>query len=468
MWGVAYEHAETASALTVTAIEAGTTCTQGTCTTRIAPSGAVEHWEVPAGVSRATVVVSRAGGGAGATELFPGNGGVGGKVRASVPVEAGTALALVIGEAGVGPAVQNVETAGGYGGGGNGGPGNFTQGGGGTGGSGGGGSFVFAPDGALLLAAGGGGGAGNFADGGAGGQAGGQGGTNGVAGGLGATVGGSGAGSAGGQAGSGPTLTSAVEGVGGSGAGNAGAETRGGGGGGGGYYGGGGGGTGVGEWSGSGGGGGGADFGAGSATNVIYEDGLGGLGGEGGPDAAVSGEIEIVYALPAEEPAGEEPAVEAAPHDPSQHESPVSKETPRQESLPAQTPSTTPVAQAPASARLTLLTHRAQGVINSHALTIAAGCGAVGCTLKATGVLHVPGLGRMPKLRSAATPVSAASMGHASLAVPKALRWRLRHYLLHHRAAKAQITIIVTGTFDGGSSETTTETLPIWVLPGLR
>jgi hypothetical protein len=179
-FGFKYEVGEAPQPIEVNALPGGISCTAATCTARLTPTGAIQKWEVPAGVSEATFVLRGAGGGPGeSSEASRDEGGSGGKVTASLPVTEGTVLDLVIGEPGIEATNSGSEVPGGYGGGGSGGA--DTERGGASGG---GGSFVFAPTGAPLLAAGGGGGAGNLAPGGNGGQVGGDGAENGIPGGT--------------------------------------------------------------------------------------------------------------------------------------------------------------------------------------------------------------------------------------------------------------------------------------------
>jgi hypothetical protein len=430
-----YELAEPPNHLEVNAVAPGTICSGAACAERLTATGAIETWTVPAGVSRATFILRGAGGGGGEmTDPYGGLGGAGGKVTATMPVTAGTSLTLVIGEPGLQNSNDGSEVPGGYGGGGNGGAGASLG-----GGSGGGGSFVFAPDGALMLAAGGGGGAGNLAAGGEGGRSGGDGEANGVPGGTGASPSGPGQGGVGGQNGLGPTTSTAIEGSGGRGA-NATGGARSGGGGGGGYYGGGGGAS---ESEGAvSGGGGGSDYVAPSATDVIYENGAGGPGGNDNSDPGQAGEVEILYTRAVET---------SAPSGPSSTE-PESAHP------------------LPAHSHLTVYTHGGQGVINSHALTVKASCGPVACTIRASATLEVAGLGRLPVLMSLPTPIAASRLGRASVPVPKALRRKLRHYLLHHRDVRVEVQLTVTATTSSSDSapETLAETLPMWTLPGFR
>jgi hypothetical protein len=443
-FGFKYEVGEAPQPIEVNAVPPGTSCAAATCTARLAPTGAIQKWQVPAGVSEATFVLRGAGGGPGETsEASQDEGGNGGEVTASLTVTEGTALDLVIGEPGIPGTNSGSEVPGGYGGGGNGGA--DTERGGASGG---GGSFVFGPAGTLLLAAGGGGGAGNLASGGNGGQTGGAGASNGLPGGTGASVTAPGLGSVGGQDGFGPTQTTAIEGRGGGG-GPAVPFARSGGGGGGGYYGGGGGGTET--WGAVSGGGGGSDYVSPSARAVGYDDGAGGAGGEDTADPAQPGEIEIVYAKPPEAPV-EAPATAAQPSAASADPPPEAHHGER------------------LSPHLTVYTHGGQGVINAHVLTIKASCGGVACSVQARATLRVRGLSHLPTLLSPATTIAAFSVGRASVPVPRALRRRLRHYLLHHRGAHVRIELTVRATASSGASsrETLAETLPMWTLPGLR
>jgi hypothetical protein len=433
-----YELAEAPRPLDVNAVTSGTSCSEGSCTDRVIATGSLQTWTAPAGVSQATFVLRGAGGGGGnISDPYQGEGGGGGKVTATLDLTEGATLALVVGGPGVPATNDGIEVPGGFGGGGNAGAG-ITWG----GGSGGGGSFVFAPGGSLLLAAGGGGGAANLASGGDGGQTGGTGQSNGLAGGTGATATEPGLAGPQGQNGKGPTVTTTIEGRGGTGANQPGGG-RSGGGGGGGYYGGGGGGGNGGPVSA---GGGGSDYVGPLASAVDYEDGAGGVGGEDTSDAAQPGEIEIIYAQPTQAP--------AAPT--TQKTAPAG--SPQVQTMPAR------------SLHLTLYSHGGQGIINSHALTIKAGCADVSCTARATVTLHVTGMSRLGVLLGPPTPIAASSVGRLPVPVPKALRRRLRHYLLRHRGARVGIQLTVTASASSGyaSSETLAETLPMWTLPGLR
>jgi hypothetical protein len=432
-----YELAEAPRPLEVTAVTSGTTCSEGSCADRVTATGSTQTWSVPTGVSQAIFVLRGAGGGGGdMSDPYQGEGGSGGKLTATLPVSAGATLALVVGGPGVPATNDGIEVPGGFGGGGNAGAG-ITWG----GGSGGGGSFLFAADGSLLLAAGGGGGAANLAAGGNGGQTGGAGQENGLAGGTGATSEGPGLAGPQGQDGQGPTVTTAIEGRGGTGANQPGGG-RSGGGGGGGYYGGGGGG-GNGDPVSA--GGGGSDYVSPSAAAIHYEDGAGGVGGEDTAYPAQPGEIEILYAQPAQAPAT---------------------------ASAAKSPPTGGAQAQPATHRLhlTVYSHGGQGIINSHALTIKASCADVACTARATMSIQVTGMSPLRVLLGSPTPIAASSVGRLPVPVPKALRHRLRHYLLHHRGARIEIQLTVTATASSGavSSEALTETLPIWTLPGLR
>ncbi|MDQ1732337.1 MAG: hypothetical protein QOK10_2496, partial [Pseudonocardiales bacterium] len=141
------------------------TCTAGTCTVSFAETGAVQNWTVPAGVDHITVTAAGGSGGTGAPYSgAPSPGGTGGKVTATVPVQAGDALAIVVGAAGAdGTPNSSTIAAGGYGGGASAGSvaSPNAQ---GPGGGGGGGSLVFdtSAQPSLLVAAGGGGGSGCF------------------------------------------------------------------------------------------------------------------------------------------------------------------------------------------------------------------------------------------------------------------------------------------------------------------
>ena len=240
------------------------------------------------------------------------------------------------------------------------------------------------------------------------------------------------------------TETTAIEGRGGGG-GPAVAPARSGGGGGGGYYGGGGGGTET--WGAVSGGGGGSDYVTPSATGVGFNDGAGGAGGEDTADPAQPGEVEVIYSEPVEAPvtAGQTSSAAAL-------------------QLPAAHHGERP------SPHLTVYTRGGQGVINARALTIKASCGGVACRLRAIATLHVRGLSHLPALLSPVTSIAASSVGKASLPVPKALRSRLRHYLLHHRGAhiRIELTVRATASSGGSSRETLAESLPMWTLPGLR
>lgn len=436
-FGSRYELTEAPQPLVVNAVTGGTSCFDGSCIDRLTATGAVQTWAVPTGVSQATFVLRGAGGGGGnMSEPYQGEGGSGGKLTATLPVPEGATLDLVVGGPGVPATNDGSEVPGGFGGGGNAGAG-ISWG----GGSGGGGSFVFSPTG-LLLAAGGGGGAANLASGGNGGRAGGTGQENGLAGGTGATSEGPGLAGPQGQNGHGPTETTAIEGSGGTGANQPGGG-RSGGGGGGGYYGGGGGGGNGDPVSG---GGGGSDYVSPSASAVLYEDGAGGVGGEDTSYPAQPGEIEVLYAQPAPAPAAGNPA---------------------------ETPSTAGSQAQPTTQHrlhLTVYSHGGQGIINSHALTIKAGCADVACTAYATVTVHVAGMSAPRVLLSSPIPIAASAVGRLAVPVPKAVRRRLRHYLLHHRGARVDIQLAVTATASAGavSSETLAETLPMWTLPGLR
>jgi hypothetical protein len=195
-------------------------------------SGAPDSFVVPAGVTSLTATVAGGSGGLGHPDEIGGlparAGGDGGQVVATVPVQPGETLTLVVG--GKGQDSTDASASGGYGGGGN--ANDF----GGSDGAGGGGSFLFRGS-AVLVASGGGGGGGYQAggDGGAGGPGanGSDGGPTGI-GGLGATTSAPGAGgTGGGVAGSGPAHGPDTFGTGGTNTSCPGA------GGGGGYYGGG-------------------------------------------------------------------------------------------------------------------------------------------------------------------------------------------------------------------------------------
>jgi hypothetical protein len=305
-----------------------------------------------------------------------------------------------------------------------------------------------------MLAAGGGGGAGNLAFGGDGGQSGGSGGTNGLPGGTGATVTGPGTGSVGGQDGLGPTDTTAIQGSGGTGA-NASGGARSGGGGGGGYYGGGGGAS---EGANDGavsGGGGGSDYVGYSATAVLYEDGAGGPGGEDNTDHGQAGELEILYSVA--QPTPSVPSTAGlAPGVPSTAEPEPARPLPAHPGTPV--------------SHLIVYTHGGQGVIDTHALIIKASCGQIACSVRVSATLEVPGLGRLPILVSRPTAIAASQVGRASVPVPKALRHRLRRYLMHHRRAQIEIQLTVTAAtgVSGSAPETFSEMLPTWTLPGLH
>jgi hypothetical protein len=471
-----YELAEPVVPLSVQAFSPGTTCTEITCTAHVAETGSLQTWVVPAGVSSATFVLSGAGGGGGEIS-YPGSGsgGSGGKITATLPVSAGSTLDLLIGGRGMPSPGNGTAVAGGYGGGGAGGVGGHW-----AGASGGGGSFVFAPDGSLLLAAGGGGGAGNLASGGNGGQVGATGAQNGGAsGGGGATASAPGLGSnQGGHDGGGPTQTTAIEGVGGAGA-SAKGEARSGGGGGGGYYGGGGGGGGTENetvWASLSGGGGGSDFVASSATGVLYEDGFGGVGGEDTSEPAGAGSLEITYEQPTQAPSGEAPSENATETAPEQTTGAPSPET--GVGTPAVGTPGSPSAQTSASSapehqrvpvpHLTVYTHGGQGVINSHGLKVKAGCGDVTCTVHVAAIVAVPGLRGLRTLVGASTAIPASRVGQISVPVPAGLRRRIRDYLLRHRNIRGEVHLAVTDVGASGATETVTETLPVWTLPGLR
>lgn len=149
-------------------------CIGSPCTVSFAMTGSVQSWTVPSGVDHVTAAVAAGSGGAGAS-YPPVSGGLGGAVTATVPVDAGDLLSIVVGAAGAdGSSMMSSPLVAAYGGGGRGslwGVGPMT----GSDGSGGGGSFVFdatAGD-VLLIAAGGGGGtSGNATSGGNGGSGG--------------------------------------------------------------------------------------------------------------------------------------------------------------------------------------------------------------------------------------------------------------------------------------------------------
>ncbi|WP_147301863.1 Ig-like domain-containing protein [Microbacterium sp. AG157] len=279
-----------------TAEAVNTSCDSGLCRAVFVYSGLPESWEVPAGVTSITAVVEGGSGGHAMNDgtFFGGShgaGGLGGTVRATLPVQPGDELALVVGGAGQdGVSDANTYAPGGYGGGGFAGKrsasSTYASGGGG------GGSFLFSDAGALLIAAGGGGGAsiagGTPVPGGAGGTTGdgssghGPDGTGSYAySGGGATASGPGPGGTGsveGAPGSSYHTSSTAFALGGSGANNSGSSARyagGGGGGGGGYFAGGGGGTDGGETEddNAGAGGGGSGFVAATATNATALDG---------------------------------------------------------------------------------------------------------------------------------------------------------------------------------------------------
>jgi hypothetical protein len=236
--------------LTATPALAAPSCaTSGaTITCTFGYTGAAETWTVPAGVTQATFDVYGAMGGG-----IISNGGLGGRITATLTVTPGDTYQIRVGGRGSNSAADS------YNGGGAAGVGRFLPG----GGSGGGASDVRSGAFELadrLLVAGGGGGGGSLSayTGGAGGYP--NGGTN-------TTVGSGGggtqtAGGAGGYAGGGGSLGQGGKGEGG--------LDRGGGGGGGGYYGGGGGAEGLSSAP----GGGGSSYATPAATNVSFQNGV--------------------------------------------------------------------------------------------------------------------------------------------------------------------------------------------------
>jgi len=146
----------------VTAQASDTSCDSGVCTVTFGYTGSPESWTVPEGVTSVTATVAAGSGGHAKFGDFPlgaGEGGLGGVVKATLPVIAGEDLVATVGGAGK-PGVADYQASaarGGYGGGGSAGTKNYY---GSYGsGAGGGGSFL-AGAGSLLLAAGGGGGTG--------------------------------------------------------------------------------------------------------------------------------------------------------------------------------------------------------------------------------------------------------------------------------------------------------------------
>jgi Glycine rich protein len=135
------------------------TCTAGTCTIAFTETGSAQTWTVPTDIT--TIVVTVAGGSGGAAAGSPAGGapGAGGQVTATIVVNAGEDLAIVVGAQGAAGVPNSSPAAGGYGGGGD--AGNNRAPVAHPGGAGGGGSFVFdISNPVLLVAAGGGGGAG--------------------------------------------------------------------------------------------------------------------------------------------------------------------------------------------------------------------------------------------------------------------------------------------------------------------
>ncbi len=136
-------------------------CVGGTCTLTFAPSGTVQDFAVPRGVSQIAVTLDGGGGG---------GGGKGGEVVAALPVTNGEVLGVEPGGAGQEPPFPSATGgAGGLAGGGAGGssaqPSRF---GANAGSGGGGGSFLFSATNQLLLAVGGGGGSSDTGNGGGG------------------------------------------------------------------------------------------------------------------------------------------------------------------------------------------------------------------------------------------------------------------------------------------------------------
>jgi hypothetical protein len=249
----------------------GAACPAGVCTETFQFSGHVETFTVPPGVTSLTATLDGAAGG----EVFQGagDGKKGGETTATVAVQPGEVLSIVVGQRGA-PNATPAALTGSYGGGGAGGVGQLS----GdqlNGGGGGGGTFLFGPGGTPWLIAGGGGG---FGAGWGGGEGAGAGTTantggpfssDGAEGGRGATESAPGAGGGGnppGGAGTGPATGPTALGDGGSGAPGSDNMPQGAGGGGGGYFGGGGGGALV--TDGGGGGGGGSGFAFPGASEV--------------------------------------------------------------------------------------------------------------------------------------------------------------------------------------------------------
>jgi len=276
-----------------------------TATVTCGYTGAAQFWTVPVAVSQATFTLYGAQGG---TNIYgDASGGLGAEVIGTLPVSAGAALQVNVGQGG------GMNGGAGFGGGGASGD---------DGASGGGASDIRSGSYGLadrLLVAGGGGGGGSDGNldqpdtqGGPGGNAGspGQQGASGTGGCgeslIGGTGGFAGTASAGGLGGAGGTASGPSCGVsdgsnGGAGTqgdGGAGGEFDGAGGGGGGYYGGGGGGGGGlavmdndNLWVGAGGGGGGSSY-TGTATNASVTDGV------AAPAGSLNGEVIITYTVP--------------------------------------------------------------------------------------------------------------------------------------------------------------------------
>ncbi len=102
--GVAVTAAITFAGAT-TAEAVNTSCDSGLCRAVFVYSGLPESWEVPAGVTSITAVVEGGSGGHAMNDgtFFGGShgaGGLGGTVRATLPVQPGDELALVVGGAG--------------------------------------------------------------------------------------------------------------------------------------------------------------------------------------------------------------------------------------------------------------------------------------------------------------------------------------------------------------------------------
>jgi hypothetical protein len=128
----------------------------------------------------------------------------------------------------------------------------------------------------------------------------------------------------------------------------------------------------------------------------------------------------------------------------------------------------TTTSSGPPKPVLKLITTGAQPVINSRILLIKTTCGDASCLVTANAELKLPGSRHTWQLKGTAATIAAGEKGAVQIPVPSSLRRAVRAYLKRHPHYRPKLTVQVALILNGHVTQTATETLSVWTLPGFR